>query len=559
MFPNFGWMRKDRFISLLLFTLFGFLAYRNCFGMLIPADSLSELYYFKSMGVRGILELWMKDSPFLFSIPLSWLIYQLAGVNPWAWITCSVLIHVGIAWLVYLFTAHLVKWTTERDENVPAFFAGLLFLISPYQTEAVIWTPTCLKLSLCVLFSIWSIYLAVRYLRFGNERYWVFAVVLGALAVFSYELAFVLPLLIFLLYLLGKVIPGNKVMRLNKIKRLSLLNLLFVLLFVSINKLINGHWLFHGGENLFTKVEWNGLSGTLLKYFIKFFTCFRYLVPDSAIEQMRAYYTPLWIFIALLVAFAMLTLLITQFSKNKNSLKLQVFLLLSFVLSLIPVLALDSSFLTQVYPDRYGYFAAVFVYPFIILIANAFTKKIFIPVLIVLCLMNVYWLELTTREWIESSRFNDQIIESFPKVSDQEEILVLNTPAYFNGRASFRSSLGQALFMHEKISHPEQIKTVAGTYLKNINDTLILAVRNAGTIEVIGPKSRTPYFSTGGGWARSYQSEKLAVEFNPDCNAYLLNFNYLDTYRLRVFYITGEYWKELVERNNNPVEKQLSH
>jgi len=117
-----------------------------------------------------------------------WLDYQWAGVSPIRWHLWNLGVHVVNTCLVYLLVMRL------GISRVPAAIAALVFGLDGSRAEAVSWTDTRFDLLAC-FFALCSLLFVLKFCRDG--RRWWLAPVLGcaALAVYTKESAFCLPLL----------------------------------------------------------------------------------------------------------------------------------------------------------------------------------------------------------------------------------------------------------------------------------------------------------------------------------------------------------------------------
>ena len=160
-------MSKEKIFVLLGFTALAFIAYRNCFGVFIPGDDYSLFYLFEKVGIQGAIN---NLGPFFFSIPFIFFIYKLIGISSLLWVAFALLLHILNAYLAYLFATKSLHILIGKKMNLAAVFAGMIFLLSPYQTEAVLWMPTDLVILIATILYLVCLLLLLKYLESGQKK-----------------------------------------------------------------------------------------------------------------------------------------------------------------------------------------------------------------------------------------------------------------------------------------------------------------------------------------------------------------------------------------------------
>ncbi len=115
--------------------------------------------------------------------------YQLFKENPVGWHMHSILVHLSSSLLVYLVIKEIATRFKLRYKNLP-FFVSLLFALHPIHTEAITYLSASLEM-VGVPFMLAALYFYLRKPKFGK----IFFVLFYSLAIFSYELTLVLPLI----------------------------------------------------------------------------------------------------------------------------------------------------------------------------------------------------------------------------------------------------------------------------------------------------------------------------------------------------------------------------
>jgi hypothetical protein len=117
-----------------------------------------------------------------------WLDYQWAGAHSVAWHVWSLAAHAANACLVYLLVLRLGM------RRAAACLAALLFALHGSRAETVAWTDARFDL-LATLLALCAVLAALEYCRTGSRWWYVPLAVCAALAVYTKESAFCLPLL----------------------------------------------------------------------------------------------------------------------------------------------------------------------------------------------------------------------------------------------------------------------------------------------------------------------------------------------------------------------------
>ncbi len=537
-------MSKERVFIFLAFTAIAFIAYRNCFNIFIPADNYGLLLLFERNNFADAMShVFHTAAPYFIGFPLCYFFYQVFDITPAYWITAGILLHIINACIIYVMAASIIKTFSPGNSKLIALFSALCFLISPYQTENIIWiSPNIIRLFNATVMLL-AFYVFIRYLSSPSFYKVLFIQFLFLLGLFSYEFTLISPLIFFIFYLLFRLNNKTLISRKSFFIQILFPQILFVGSYLLICKFYTEHWLWHSGNmtDIFQLSFW---AKTLLKYFAKFFLFYRYLPLENLDGAIRNISTE----IILPTAIILFTFIgfyfrkIIKKKKEEGSLLLALFL--CFLISLLPVLPLDSSFLKYIYPDRYGYLPSVFFYLFFVSSVFFLVKKIATPVMIGYVALCWILLMKTIPVWTSVNDYCNRLIENYKPFLKYEKVFVLDAPAYYNGIAAFRSAFSSAIFF--KYNSPdEKINFITGSYYDSPSDTLISINRTGNKIEVKGNPQRLHYFSTAGGWAKSYETDEYKVDFDSTGCSYILTFKKEIPQNSAFIYAAGDSWKKV--------------
>lgn len=317
----------------------------------------------------------------------------------------------------------------------------------------------------------------------------------------------------------------------------------FIFIYFLLCKVWYGHWIWHGRE-LDISISPFIYAGNLLKYFVKFFLFYRYLnLGDVDVLLRQCYSAPFFITTAFVALTAAAALLI-YFIRNKKETVLLLFLFFCIILSLIPVLPLDSSFLKYIYPDRYGYLPSVFVYMFMSGCIFFIFRKFALPVF--LCTTMLFWLLLsqTITVWTDVNNYCSRVIQNYQPFLTYDHVYVLNIPCYYKGIAAFRADFSQSIYFHYNDKSSENIRVIAGSYLETPADSLHSVLIKEDRVEVAGPQKKNPFFSYYGRWAYSYERRDYVVDFDSSGCSYTLRFKNGIPKNSAFIYTSNGLWKK---------------
>ncbi len=520
------------------------IAYRDCFGIFIPGDSLPQLYFFDMDILFTASEGSLATSPYFAGFTLTYLLYEVFGMDPAGWILTSILLHTVCGFFVFLITRTLVREFVSERGLLAGFFSGLFFLISPYQTEAVLWQPSNFTVLFAALCFLAGLHLFLLWITDPKNNRLYFLQVPFLLGALSYESSLVLPGITLLLFVLFVLSGKSTVTFYQYAGRVLLPQAGIIFIYLLSSKLVFGEWLFHGGS-VDLGIPLHQTTGTALKYVAKFFFFFRYAAGEELDSFLRGWYGNKFLIAGIFMVFTSFILFVAVYFLRKNNRKILLLavLFLCFIASLIPVLHLDSSFLRYIYPDRYGYLPSVFFYVFAATGIVFLFRKYSVAVLIGYAVLCWIFLMRTTAVWAGSNDRCNKLIEGFRPFLEYETVYILNVPAYYNGVPAFRSSLPTAISMKLKKIPLEKIQSISEYYHEAATDTLRSVIRSGDTLKVQGPARKYPFFSAKGGWPSSYTNDAFSVTFDPSGCAYSLVFKKKRSSHSVIIKAVNDEWK----------------
>lgn len=538
-------MTKERLFVLLAYFLLAFVAYRNCFDIFIPADNYSCLSLFETEGASGILKNARESAPYVITYPILYLLYQIFGIDPACWMITGILFHALFAYIVYLFAHRFMRLFHGNVNTAFTICSGLLFLISPYQTEVVLWTSVNIRLLFHACVTFLGLYLFLQYLSSSSRTQLFIIHLLFLFGVLSNEFTWICPLIYAVIFFAAMKLKKTSLKPRGFAFNFLVPQLFLISFYFMVSLLISGRWFWHAGS-FSEALQTDDYLKTLLKYFLKFFLFYRYLPLGELEGLLRIFSQNKWLmFLSGSVILALAAIVFGRVIKKDPQTGYTLAAMFACMLiSLVPVLPLDSSFLNQIYPDRYGYLASVFFYIFLVQAAYVVLKKFAPPFLIAYAVLCWILLARTIPVWIATNDHCNALVQNFRPFSRFENIYVLNVPAYYKGVAAFRSAFAETVFMKNN-SPAQNIRVISGCYQESATDTVLSVLIEKNTVIVSGPDLDSPYFSTDAGWARSYETDEYNVFFDPGGCSYTLRFKHEIPANSTFIWTSGNKWKNV--------------
>lgn len=377
------------------------------------------------------------------SILLFYVLYHVFGLNGWVWYLVFCSLHALNAYLIFSFFKQLFK-AFKIEKALPiAFFGTLLFVLHPYQSEVLVWRA-CLNYLLVTAFMLLSLKQLLAYLQTEERKKLYYLQGFFILALFSFELSLMLPLLAISLYGIWSVLFKNKKQLLAFFTRITLPQIGLLTGYFLLHKLAFGNWVGHYGADTHLKFSMTEMVNTLAKYSLKytfFVRSYTHTYKETIFNFCEHYG---WIIVLL---FGLLSLLIYKLRNGNFSTEKQlvfnkktallIFLIAGFILTLVPVLNLYFYWIQDVENDRYGYLPSVFG---MMSLSFLFFQcpKLVRNVLLTLYLLTSLWILIPINQnWKKSTIVYEELIEDF-RWYDKENVVILNIPDNYQGIYLFR-------------------------------------------------------------------------------------------------------------------------
>jgi len=418
-----------------------------------------------------------------------YILYQLFGTfgPPWYFFFCS--FHALNAWLAYTFFKNLFSQFKIKHAPSIAFVGAILFLVSPYQTEVLVWRA-CLNYLLVTAFLLGSLLSLTYYLQTKKSQYLYFLQGFFIAALFTFELSLIIPISSILLYTLWSWQRNQLPLLKTYFSKISVPQFIGILGYFGLNKLAFGAWVGHYGAATHLQFSFKVLIQSWLKYIAKYLFFVRSYNHSykAFLFQLCDQYT--WLLLLLIIGTSLFFLFYTkQIPKGKIAIFL--FLSAGFTLTLLPVLNLFFYWLQWVENDRYGYLPSVFGLMLLSYLLFQLPKLLRYGLLSIYLFSSIFLLVQTNQHWKNATEVFYSLLEDF-RWQDAENVIILNVPDNYNGLYSFR-------IIGRKSGFKDALRTIGQQKLK-------CKIWEVAQYNMIMPTDGVNVKKTGG--------QQLKVEFN---------------------------------------------
>ena len=365
---------------------------------------------------------------------IMYVFYSLFGAKPLPWYLLFSSLHILNAWLLYLlakrvFTRFSISWPT-----VAAAAAALCFALSPYHTEPVVW-KVCLSYLLSSMLILLCLHLALAWIEHGRRRRLIAAHIVFSAALFTFEMALVIPLLCLLLAWMWRVETGA--LPRGRFARLAAPQWMMMAFYFALNKIVLGSWVGYYGEEVHLRFPLTDMAANFWRYAAKLGLFGRYL--DLPVKQavFGKLDQPAWVW-ALSAALAAALLAGLYFYRRlPGSLRAGMFFIAGFAVALGPVLNLYFNNLQRIDGDRYTYVASMFFFAFLAALLFGLGRKFAVLFFAGFAVFSVYYLRETNTRWVESTRIYHSLLENYDR-QNHPNVFILNLPDNYRGAPMFR-------------------------------------------------------------------------------------------------------------------------
>ena len=484
---------------------------------------------------------------------LNYSFYKIVGMDPFAWYFLYAILHGINTGLLFRLTDIWRKRWRQHSSIIYPLAAAFLFLISPYQVEVVVW-KVCIHYLLSTAYTLGALLVLIRYLERKKKAYLLLHHALVITGMFTLEIGLAAPF-IFLVFIIADYYHvKEQVSPLQRtLKYVFLPQLVFLIIYFLLNKLILGDWVGHYGAEKHLIFSPLILVSHGWQYFAKYLGNLHFLPLDSKTFLYAYLARPLVSYSLLIVAVSCLISGVLYYRKLSPNVKIGGVSLLMFFMALFPIINLYFLHTMPYENDRYGYYASPYFYLFVVNFIFNVPRAFRYAFLFWYIVWQGFLLGSMIKDANSTSHMTAGLLENFPcEKVEGKSVFLLGLPDNYRGHPMFRDFSGRAEAFHESLDlfYDRTVCSRAEIYdimqynMTNDDSALNAYYETPDRIKVFFAQDGTWFWRNSIG-ATSYETEEYRVELKGWY--YLLHLNKEQDNAI-FLYPDGDRWVEVEHR-----------
>ncbi len=455
--------------------------------------------------------------PALFSF--FYFFYKSFGPDGLGWHAVHTIMHAANALLLFAVVERLL--TIFRFERAvwPALAAAVFFLLSPNQTEVVVWRVCFNYLMACAL-ALFTVYFLLKELELPSARSRYFGLAAFALGLFTFELTLVVPFICAAIAAVVAVEHQEKNRFARVLRQFIIPQLALVALYFVLTKWSLGVWVGYYGAETHLRFPLAEVLGNFFRYGIKTLFFVRFFEHPTKEALFTAFSRPAILYPAVILVLAGLVFWAARFRRLSPQLKLAGLMLVLFGIALLPVINLYFNYLLHIENDRYGYFASMFAAGMLAALLALLPRNVFYALALAYALVTSVYLHRAVSYWRTGTWLYQSLLADF-RWYDRPEVYVLNLPDNYQGCPLFRdfhpdsdNALSDALRYVKRHPYEGKLFEVAQFNLAHAEDGITASwADSANTIAVQFEQYGNWWWRKGIG-ASDYETEFFVFDKN---------------------------------------------
>lgn len=523
------------FGSYWLLTMF---FYQPSIGGGFVDDFLSGIMQFDAEGWAGFKDSYDFSSLYYGHNLVFYGYYHLFGASALAWFLLFTGLHSLNATLAFGFLLRVFTHNHFKAPFTIAVFSSLIFLVSPYQTENVIWGAT-LHYAVSMLCLWGMMYLYASYLVVSSGWKLLLCYGIFVFSLVTLEISVIYPGIMMLVFgLLWQPSTGLGNM-FRHFKTIALPMSVILAGYFMATFFLRGHVIGHYGE-AHLKFAVGQIMGTFWQYCAKLLGFVHFLSGRATVYETLQ--QP-WLAFGLLVFVIAIWLLLKRYRPQRAWFLLG-WLALVFI-TLLPVLNMQFIYLHNGENARLSYFASLFIYALPILLLSWYAARLAWVYALGMLLACMVLLPPQVSKWHHASKVQAKALNS-PAFYGSGKVYLLNFPCYFDGVYIFRNihRLYVARGFHQLPDTKAELVIVMSANMRYPNDSVTVK-------KLDGPNTYKVDFSSWGNWfwyngvgALNRNEDGIKVTLDDWGLGYTLEIQDLKP-EDRLLYLTPSGWREV--------------
>lgn len=419
----------DRYKIFFIFWIIAFFAFIRGYNAGWIHDSIKFSLIVKNTSLLKLIELNIDNTiRYLYHI-IYYTFEYVFNEDRLIWYIFRVTLHTLNAYLLYLVINQIILLYANIKNNKIAFISSILFLISPYQTEAIFYNAA-LHFLIAPFFIFLSIYLLLLLISNRvNKSYIFYFYLLYILALFTLETSYTL----FFVYL-NLIYFYKPINQLNKHKLyiyLVVLPFFILILYLLLLNYTVGEFIGHYGIEKHTRLWFTNTIQNITKIPLDFYLFIEYWsMNNKNIIHTLLYRTDVCIILFLFYITIYLTILFIYLKYERNTIYILLINILIFMF--LPTMNLGILYIVPIEEDRYLYYYSSFAYFLIIFILNNISERLMYSVSFIIFIIGFLLLQQNIYNWNIGQKTIDTTLKTF-KYTENKRYILLASAVYANG------------------------------------------------------------------------------------------------------------------------------
>ncbi len=440
---------NNRFIfisSILLSIVLYYPSYRA--GLV--TDWLSWYYWYNEGDFGDIIHCFNYRGLHQFFHLIHYPIFKISGNSGFLWYVFYAIMHGVNVFLIFRAIQSLIRLFKVDHSFGIAFFTALIFLISPFHVEVLVW-KVCFHYMLVLALFLISLQCFIRWIDSRNNKHLLIYLLSLCCSLFTLEIALIYPIIyagLLVCYL--RVCPE---FHLTIKEWFKLVGLPFMMLlgWFTLNKLMFTDWVGHYGAEKHLNFDFWLISGNMLKYIAKYVGFAHYWSFQQKMdvyELLEVNHSVILIGVSTIIASSFILWYFIK--KLHNAWALILWSFVGFFVALAPVANLYFARIMPYENDRYGYVASLFLYFFLVLIVYRLKPMLRYFIVILIFVVHAYFFRYMITNAYHAGKVMEGLVEDFD-FYNCKQIYILGDPENYHGMSMLRDYSDRSIALRESL------------------------------------------------------------------------------------------------------------
>ncbi len=443
----------------------------------------------------------------------SYFLYKQVGSDTLIWYILYSLFHALTAYLVFIVVLKLLENISFNQAKFISLLSACLFLVSPFQSEVVVWR-VCIQYNFICICLLLSIYYYIKDYENNNSKYPIYCFCLMVIGLLSLEQTVIMPYFLILIAIFFAIYSKSTQHLKRQFFAYFLPQHLLIGIYFLASKLIYGNWIMHYGAQSYEGIFSLKTISKFFEYFLKYVFLVRCWNHEYKAVFFSTVEKPMITIMLTILLISLLIVCIRKFIKGSAKSGLITLVIALYIISLIPVIQLYFTILLNVENDRLGYLSSIFIFLLLVIILADFRPIIRKSLAILFVLFNLFFTIKISHYWHRSTQIYYSYLKDF-KANTYENVYLLGVPDNYKGIWMMRmygreSAFKEALKYRLKKPFAGNIYDVIYFNQTSFDDGMKVSKKNDSTLCVEFSNYGSWFWNQGVG-AQDYETSSYKV------------------------------------------------